>query len=47
MMRVGLYIISKSKFASDIFNFMWFAHSHKGVQDVESEGDGFLQNFFK
>ena len=48
MMRVGLYIISKQvEFASDISNFMRFAHSRKGIQDVESEGNGFLQNFSK
>lgn len=45
MMRVGLY--KQVEFASDISNFMRFAHSRKGIQDVESEGSGFLQNFFK
>lgn len=45
MMRVGLY--KQVEFASDISNFMRFAHSRKGVQDVESEDNGFLQNFFK
>lgn len=46
MMRVGLYH-KQVEFASDISNFMRFAHSRKGVQNVESEGNGFLQNFFE